>query len=73
MILRFKAEGNGDCIAFNSTLQIYTTDPAEVKRGQVLTISPFAFKHITQEIHFNGYSYTEDLTTPAEVEEIPGF
>ena len=73
MILRFKAEGSGDYIAFNSTLQTYTTAPAEVKRGQVLTVSPFAFRHITQEINFNGYSYTDDLTAPAEVEEIPGF
>ena len=74
MILRFKsASSSPKYIAFNSTLKTYTTNPAEVKRGQVLTLAVNHFNHVTQEINFNGYSYTDDLTAPAEVEEIPGF
>ena len=74
MILRFKeASSSPRYIAFNSVLKVYTTNPAEVKRGQVLTLAVNHFSHVTQEVNFNGYSYTDDLTAPAEVEEIPGF
>lgn len=74
MILRFKeASSNPRYIAFNSALQVYTTNPAEVNRGQVLTLAVNHFEHVAREIDFNGYSYTDDLTAPAEVEEIPGF
>ena len=60
-------------IAFNSTLKTYTTNPAEVKRGQVLTLACNHFEHVAREIFFNGYDYTDDLTAPAEGEEVPVF
>ena len=68
MILRFKsASSSQKYIAFNSTLKTYTTNPAEVKRGQVLTLACNHFDHVAREISFNGYDYTDDLTAPAEV------
>lgn len=74
MILRFKAASSEPrYIAFNSTLETYTTDPAEVKRGKVITVACNYFEHIAAEIDFNGYSYTDDLHKPAEVDEIPLF
>lgn len=74
MILRFKsASSSPKYIAFNSTLKTYTTNPAEVKRGQVLTLACNHFDHVAREISFNGYDYTDDLTAPAEGEEVPTF
>lgn len=74
MILRFKeSSSNPRYIAFNSVLKVYTTNPAEVKRGQVLTLACNHFSHVVQEIEFNGYDYTDDLTAPPGVEEIPTF
>lgn len=74
MVLRFKREGaSPEYIAFNSDLQTYTTSPEEVKQGFVIPVDSISFQHIRQEIAFNCYSYTDDLTKPVDVEEIPGF
>lgn len=74
MVLRFKSDSASlEYIAVNTALQTYTTKPEEVKRGHVVTVPCDFFQHIKQEINFNGYSYMDDLTTPAETEEIPLF
>ena len=72
MILRFKENSSAPrYIAFNSVLKTYTTNPQEVKKGDIITVAANHFDKIAAEIDFNGYDYTDNLQEPVEHEEIP--
>lgn len=73
MILRFRSNSTTpEYLAFNTVLEIYTTDPETVKQGRVITVACNYFDQIKKEIDFNDWNYQKDLYTPAEVvEDLP--
>lgn len=74
MILRFKsASSQPEYLAINTEEKTYTTDAKQVNDGNhtVITVACNHFEHLMREVDFNCYDYTENLTTPADSEQLP--
>lgn len=71
MVLRFRSPSG--YLAFNSVLEIYTTNRDEVEQGYVIDVSDEAFRHICGEIDFNCYCYAKNLDRKPMEEDAPLF